>query len=153
MSRVTTKQALAARKSWQERAETWREKIETAKIIGRFQEFLMGMIAPKGWVVLPQEPSSAMLQAAGISELAYQDMLNAAPDPCPVTMTPAQVKAGQVLLDRVMPTLSASEIVKKDETFKPEQLLQMLRERYGDDVANAIAKNYTPTHEQPETPQ
>ncbi len=153
MSRVTTKQALSARKSWQERAETWREKINTSRIISRLEDFVVGAKAPEGCVVLPKEPTQTMLDAANITLDQYQAMLVKAPDAMPVEMTPAQVKSAQVLLDRVMPTLSASEIVKKDETLKPEQLLQMLRDRYGDEFVKTFAKDYTPIHDQPETPQ
>ena len=155
MARVTTTKAIASRKSWQERAETWRDKIETSKIINRFQEFVMGAVAPKGCAVLPIEPTTEMLTAAGLDLEAYEALLKAAPESAPVVMTPAQVKAGQVLLDRVMPTLSASEIVRKDVPVNPEQLIQQLRERYGNDFADKVAKDYTPqeTHEAPETTQ
>lgn len=44
MARVTTKQAVLARKSWQERAETWRDKIEIAKIITRLNECAQGTV-------------------------------------------------------------------------------------------------------------
>jgi hypothetical protein len=109
MPRMTTKRAIAARKSWQERAETWREKIGVSVLITRLEKHAKGE----------------------------------------VDMTPTQVKAAQVLLDRVMPTLSASEIVRKNEPVNPEQLIQMLRERYGEEFASKLMKDYLPdtTHE------
>lgn len=65
-----------------------------------------------------------------------------------VEMTPTQVKAAQVLLDRVMPTLSASEITRKTETLSPEQLILAMEERYGKEFADKLRKDYMP--EQPE---
>lgn len=101
---MTTKKALAARKSWQERAETWREKIRVSVIITRLEKHANGE----------------------------------------VEMTPSQVKAAQVLLDRVMPTLSASEVTRKTEAINPEQLIQQLREKYGDEFANKLTSEYKP---------
>ena len=107
MPRLSKQRVLAARKSWQERAETWREKIKVSAIITRLDKHVQGE----------------------------------------ADMSPSQVKAAQVLLDRVMPTLSASEITRKTETVSPEQLIQMLRERYGDAFAATISKDYVPEHE------
>ena len=107
MARQSTKRTLHDRKSWQERAEMWREKIKVANIITRLEKHAEGE----------------------------------------VEMTPTQVKAAQVLLDRVMPTLSASEITRKTEAVSPEALIQMLRERYGDEFAETLSKDYVPTHE------
>lgn len=113
MPRISTARVNTAKKSWQERAETWREKIRVSVIITRLEK-----------------------HANGETE-----------------MTPTQVKAAQVLLDRVMPTLSASEVTRKTETITPDQLIQMMRERYGDDIANQMQKEYSPTHDQPEATQ
>lgn len=107
MPRMTTKAALAKRKSWQENAETWRAKIGVSHLIGRLEKHAKGE----------------------------------------VEMTPTQVKAAQVLLDRVMPTLSASEITRKNEQVNPEQLIQALRERYGDEFANKLMGDYVPNQE------
>ena len=107
MSRMTKERALAARKSWQEKAETWRAKIQTAKIIEALDKHVRG--------------------------------------DCELKAT--QVKAAQVLLDRVMPTLSASEITKKNEVVNPQELIQMLRERYGNEFADKLAQDYVPQHE------
>lgn len=88
MARVTTKQAVAARKSWQERAETWREKIRVSNIIDRLGKHAEGQ----------------------------------------VEMTATQIKAAQVLLDRVMPTLSASDHTTRKETPDPKAILDRLKE-------------------------
>lgn len=63
-----------------------------------------------------------------------------------------KLKAAKDILDRGGHPAS-KEIVSVKQTHSPGQLIERLREQLGDDVANAIAKNYTPTHEQPETPQ
>lgn len=104
MARMTAKKALAARKSWQERAETWRDKIGVSNLITALEKHARGEIE----------------------------------------MKPTQVKAAQVLLDRVMPTLSASEITKRNETVTPEELIENMRKRYGDEFANQLAKDYIP---------
>ena len=104
MANLSKHKQMARKKSWQETAETWREKIKVSNIITRLEKHANGE----------------------------------------VEMTPTQVKAAQVLLDRVMPTLSASEITRKNEQQSPEQLIQMLRERYGDEFANMLVKDYTP---------
>lgn len=44
MARLTTKQADLARKSWQERAETWRDKIRIAQIINRLNDCAEGKL-------------------------------------------------------------------------------------------------------------
>jgi hypothetical protein len=44
MARVTTKQAVIARKSWQERAETWRDKIRISEIITRLNKCAEGEV-------------------------------------------------------------------------------------------------------------
>jgi hypothetical protein len=144
MARVTTKTANTARKSWQERAETWRDKINISKIISRLEAFAAGCQAPEDCAVVPKEPTQEMLNAANITIDQYVAMLEKAPVSMPVTMSPAQVKAGSVLLDRVMPTLSASEITTKNESIKPEELLEMLRERYGEAFVEAIRGDYIP---------
>jgi hypothetical protein len=107
MARQTTRNVLHARKTWQERAEMWREKIKVSNIITRLEKHV-----------------------AGETE-----------------MSATQVKAAQVLLDRVMPTLSASEITRKTETISPEALIQMLKERYGEAFAAQLSKDYLPPHE------
>ena len=104
MPRMTAKKALAARKSWQERAETWRDKIGVSNLITALEKHTRGEIE----------------------------------------MKPTQVKAAQILLDRVMPTLSASEITKRNETVSPEELIARMRERYGDQVADMLTKDYMP---------
>ena len=42
MARMTAKKALAARKSWQERAETWRDKIAISQIVNRLNRCAEG---------------------------------------------------------------------------------------------------------------
>jgi hypothetical protein len=42
MARMSTKKALAARKSWQERAETWRDKIAISQIVNRLNKCAEG---------------------------------------------------------------------------------------------------------------
>ena len=145
MPRLSKQRVLAARKSWQERAETWREKIKVSAIINRLEEFVGSYISPKGYVLLPIKPTNDILSV--ISEETYAQLVDAAPKNIGIEMTPSQVKASQVLLDRVMPTLSASEITRKTETVSPEQLIQMLRERYGEEFAATISKDYVPEHE------
>lgn len=104
MARISTKKVIAARKSWQERAEMWRDKIAVSNLITALEKHAKGEIE----------------------------------------MKPTQVKAAQVLLDRVMPTLSASEITKRNETVTPEELIARMRERYGDQVADMLTKDYMP---------
>ena len=147
MPKVTTTKALAARKSWQERAETWRNKINTAKIINRLEEFVDSYISPKGYVLLPIKPTKDIL--AVMSEEAYAQLVDAAPKNIGIEMTPSQVKASQVLLDRVMPTLSASEITHKKETISPQELIEDMRKRYGDEFADQLAKDYIPQEDEP----
>lgn len=98
---------MADRRSWQEKAETWREKIRVSAIINRLQAFAEG------------EPG--------------------------VEMSPAQVKAAQTLLDRAMPTLSASEITRKDQPVDPQALLDRLKAAVGEDAFNKLAKDYQTT--------
>lgn len=104
MPRMTKQRALALRASWQERAESWREKIRISEIINRLQDFTTGKCE----------------------------------------MSPAQVKAAQVLLDRVMPTLSASEVTKRTETVDPQELLAKLKDSIGEEAYARLAKDYQP---------
>lgn len=92
------------RRSWQERSDTWREKIKVSNIITRLQKHATGVEC----------------------------------------MTASQVRAAQVLLDRVMPTLTASEITTRKEVVDPAQLLELLRIRYGAAFAAQISKDYLP---------
>lgn len=146
MAKISTTKAKAARKSWQERAETWRDKINVAKLITRLEEFVESYIAPKGYVLIPVKPGKLATEA-GIDEQQYAQLVNLASSIVGIEMTPSQVKASQVLLDRVMPTLSASEITHKKETVSPEELIKAMRERYGDEFANKLAKDYLPQTE------
>ena len=146
MPKVTTTKALAARKSWQERAETWRNKINTAKIINRLEEFVDSYISPKGYVLMPIKPTADI--NAVIDQDTYRQLVDAAPKNIGIEMTPSQVKASQVLLDRVMPTLSASEIVHKKDSVSPEELIEDMRKRYGDEFANQLAKDYIPQEDE-----
>jgi response regulator RpfG family c-di-GMP phosphodiesterase len=159
MAKVTTTKALAARKSWQERAETWRDKINVSKLITRLEEFVSSYIAPKNYVLIPTNPGK-LLSLTGISEEQYTKLVTASSNVVGIEMTQSQVKASQVLLDRVMPTLSASEIVHKKETVSPEELIKLMRDRYGDQVADRLARDYvpeesgrTPSHSSPELQQ
>ena len=104
MARVTSSKAIAARKSWQERAETWREKIKVSNLITRLEKHAAGE----------------------------------------VEMGPTQVKAAQILLDRVIPTLSSSEIIKRSEILNPRELIARMRERYGDEFAALLVRDYVP---------
>lgn len=149
--KITTTKAKAARKSWQERAETWRDKINTAKLISRLEQFVDSYIAPKDYLLIPVNPGK-LLSKVGISEQQYQALVDEASKVIGIDMTPSQVKASQILLDRVMPTLSASEVVHKKENVSPEELISSMRERYGDAFADKLAKDYLPekveqTHE------
>lgn len=146
MPKVTTTKAKAARKSWQERAETWRDKINTAKLITRLEEYVSSLIAPKGFVLLPTKPGK-LLSVIGMSEEQYSQLVGALSNVSGIEMTPSQVKAAQVLLDRVMPTLSASEVTHRKETISPVELIELMRERYGDAFADQLARDYVP-HEQ-----
>jgi 6-pyruvoyl-tetrahydropterin synthase len=134
--------ALAARKSWQETAEIWREKIRISQIVNRLQDFVEAQLTPKGFVLLPIKPTKEML--AIVPEDQYKALLEASPKDKKVEMSPSQVKAAQVLLDRVMPTLSASEITHKKETISPEELIRTMRDRYGDEFADRLVKDYLP---------
>lgn len=146
MAKITTTKAQAARKSWQERAETWRDKINTAKLITRLEEFVESYIAPKGYVLIPIRQSEELGQL--VDEDTYAAIIGQASKVVGIEMTPSQVKAAQVLLDRVMPTLSASEITHKKDSVSPEELIEAMRQRYGDEFANQLAKDYIPeTHE------
>lgn len=107
MSNKTKISQMADRRSWQEKAESWREKIRVSAIINRLQDFAEGK---KG-----------------------------------VEMTAAQVKAAQTLLDRAMPTLSASEITRKDATVDPQALLDRLKAAVGEEAYAKLAKDYKPT--------
>jgi hypothetical protein len=104
MARITTTKAKALRASWQERAESWRDKIGVAKLLSRLEKCALGE----------------------------------------ADMKPAEVKAAQILLDRVMPTLSASEIthVKPQQTARA--LMDRVRELMGDEAHAKLAPDYLP---------
>lgn len=148
MAKITTSKAQAARKSWQERAESWRDKINVAKLITRLEEFVESYIAPKGYVLISTK-YDLIASKAGLTEEQHTKLVTAASNIIGIEMTPSQVKASQVLLDRVMPTLSASEITHKKETVSPEQLIAAMEERYGKEFADKLRKDYMPeqTHE------
>lgn len=146
MAKITTTKAQAARKSWQERAESWRDKINVAKLITRLEEFVESYIAPKGYVLISTK-YDLIASKAGLTEEQHTKLVLAASNIIGIEMTPSQVKASQVLLDRVMPTLSASEITHKKETVSPEELIRAMRERYGDAFADQLAKDYLPQTE------
>jgi hypothetical protein len=143
MAKITATKAQAARKSWQERAETWRDKINISKLITRLEAFVESLIAPKDYVLIPIKPNK-LLSQTGISEEQYSQLVALASKVIGIEMTPAQVKSAQVLLDRVMPTLSASEITHKKETVSPEELIEFMRQRYGNDIADVLTKDYVP---------
>lgn len=103
MARMTTKKAEYARRSWQERAEVWRERIKIGNILDRMQKCADGKIE----------------------------------------MKPTQLKAAVVLLGKVMPDLNASEIVKRDETINPAQVIEMLKQK-SPELAALLAKDYLP---------
>lgn len=145
MPKVSTTKAKAARKSWQERAETWRDKINVAKLITRLEEFVESYISPKGYVLIPTKPTNDIL--AIVPEDKYQQLIALASRIVGIEMTPSQVKASQVLLDRVMPTLSASEITHKKETVHPKDMIEDMRKRYGDEFADILAKDFLPDSE------
>lgn len=145
MPKVTTTKAQAAKRSWQERAETWRDKINVAKLITRLEEFVDSYISPKGYVLIPIKPTREILELVHSED--YDQLVKLASRVVGIEMTPSQVKASQVLLDRVMPTLSSSEIVHKKETVSPEELIRTMRERYGDAIADQLMKDYVPEPE------
>lgn len=112
MARVTTKQAVAARKSWVERSEIWRDKISTAHIIKRLEKHSLGE----------------------------------------VEMTATQVKAAQVLLDRVMPSLSASEVTRRNESINPHELIQSLSNSLSPEIMEKLKELYLPNNDSREEP-
>ena len=104
MARVTTTKAKAARASWQERAETWRDKIQVAKILHRLEDCALGLIE----------------------------------------MTNQQIKSCEILLNRVMPTLSASEITHTQPRANAQDMLDRLKKAVGDEAYNKLAPEYVP---------
>jgi len=105
MARVTTTKAKASRASWQERAETWRDKIQVAKILNRLEACALGT----------------------------------------EEMTNQQIKSCEILLNRVMPTLSASEITHIKPKANAQHILARLKEAVGEEAYNKLAPNYLPT--------
>ena len=105
MARVSTTKAKAARASWQERAETWRDKIKVSSLLTRLQGC-----------------------AEGTND-----------------MTTQQIKACEILLNRVMPTLSASEITHTQPQVNAQSMLDRLKAAVGEEVYNKLAPDYTPT--------
>lgn len=104
MARITTTKAKALRASWQERAESWRDKIGVSKLLNRLESCALGE----------------------------------------VEMKPAEVKAAQILLDRVMPTLSASEITHVKPQQTAQALMDRVREVMGNDAHDKLAPEYLP---------
>jgi len=54
-----------------------------------------------------------------------------------------RLKAAKDIMDRGGHP-AAKEIIAKEEKKRPDQLIEQLRGQLGDDVANAIARQYTP---------
>lgn len=63
-----------------------------------------------------------------------------------IEMAPAQVKACQVLLAKVLPDLSASDITRHNETTDPQELYNRLEAIVGVEMAKALAAHMVPTH-------
>lgn len=63
-----------------------------------------------------------------------------------IEMAPAQVKAAQVLLAKVLPDLSAADITRHVETTDPQELYNKLEAIVGVEMAKALAAHMIPTH-------
>jgi hypothetical protein len=106
MARITTSKAQAARKSWQERAETWRNKINVSALLTRLEKYASG------------DPN--------------------------VRMEMGEIRAAGILLDRVMPTLSASDITHTEKPADVGAMLVRLREVLGAEAYTKLAGQYAP---------
>lgn len=62
----------------------------------------------------------------------------------PHKMTPSQIKAAQVLLDRTMPVLSSAEITETTEQQSPEAMLAMLEGMLPPDMFAALKAKFLP---------
>lgn len=89
------------------RDEHTREKIKAAQLLNRLQMFALGEPDP----TRNGHPTEGQ----------------------PVNMTPAQVKAAQILLNKVMPDLSQSEIIETVDD--PKELFEKLKTLVGEDLA------------------
>lgn len=100
---MTKQRAMAAKKTWQENAEVWRSKIQTAQIVNRVNQCALGEI----------------------------------------DMSPTQLKAAVSLLSKVMPDLSASEVIKKSEQVNPQELIGLLKQT-NPELAAMLEQQYAP---------
>ena len=96
-----------------------REKIKTTKIIQRLQMFALG----------EDDPCSNKLNDDGTKKK--------------VEMSPAQVKAAQILIDKNLPSLTASDInVTQDMPESKAEIFEQLKAALGEELALKIAPEF-----------
>ena len=99
-----------------------REKIRTTKIIQRLQAYALGEV----------DPCTQKLDENGERKK--------------VEMSPAQVKAAQILLNKNLPDLTASDInVTSDMPESKEEIFEKLKEKLGEELALQIAPEFIPS--------
>jgi len=108
MARVTTKQAVMARKSWQERAETWRDKIRISQIINRLNDCAEGKVD----MTATQLKACTALMSKVLPDLTASDHTTRNE-----TKTPAELleRAREVLGDQAASVLTKEYLPPEEE--------------------------------------